>query len=75
VRPVIAQQGLNRRAVTAKEFKDVLGERIFEAAMNEARIMYIHVAEVRKNLLTLHGEVFAVAKKLCPDAKFVKLAP
>jgi hypothetical protein len=33
------------------------------------------IAAVRKNLLALHGEVFAVAKKLYPDAKFIKLAP
>jgi len=75
VQPAIAQHGFNRRDVHAPEFQAALSERIFGTAMNSAKIMYSNVAEDRKNLLNLHGEVFATAKKLFPDARFIKLVP
>lgn len=72
VQPVIAQHGFNKRAVLGDEIKAVLGERLLGSAMNTSLYMYENVAEARKNLPTVHDELFSLAKKLYPDSKFIK---
>lgn len=74
VQPVIANSGFNRRAVPASEFQAALGERLFSGAVNGASVFFAHVTESRQSLLAMHGELFAAAKRLYPDAKFIKPA-
>lgn len=74
VQPVIAKSGFNLRAVPAHEFQAALGERLFSRSINEAAVMYAHVADLRKSLLATHAELFGAAKKLYPDGKFIKPA-
>ncbi len=74
VQPVIAKSGFNLCAVPAHEFQAALGEQLFSRSINEASVMYAHVADLRKSLLVTHAELFGAAKKLYPDGKFIKPA-
>ena len=73
VQPAIAKGGFNRRIVPAQELEAAFGEWLFGAAMNQATFLYANVSQAEKRLLAMHSELFAAAKKLYPDAKFIKL--
>jgi len=75
VQPAIAKLGVNRKVVQPAEFRANLGERLFEGAMSGALLARKNVNESCVSLLSLHGELFSVAKKLFPDTKFLKPAP
>lgn len=75
VQPEIGRLGLNRKKITHTELQEALGERLTMASYNYARIMYSMIDSTVEGLLKLHGDLFAAAKKVYPDAKFIKPAP
>ena len=72
VQPVIAQAGLNRRAVPVEEIQAALGERLLGSAINTSKYMYRNVDEAVRNLPSVHKELFSLAKKLYPRDKFIR---
>lgn len=75
VQPAIANGSFNLREFTVQKFKAALGERLFGTATSGAERLYDFVGRSEVSLMAMHNELFDTAKKLYPDAKFVKLAP
>lgn len=75
VQPAIDRLGLNRKSMTMGELEAALGERLTQTAFNSARVVYQLVDEANEGLLTVHAQLFKIAKDLFPDAQFVKLQP
>lgn len=74
IQPAIAAGGLNKRTLQIQEFRNALGELLFETANSYARNVFEHVTEFEKESLEVHNELYATAKKLYPNSSFVKLA-
>jgi len=74
VQPAIEVGSLNNRSFSPEDFVGKIGERIFESAVNYARLMYEEVESSFSGLSSVHSELFTVAKELFPNSLFVKPA-
>jgi len=72
--PLIAKLGLNRVSLPIAEYKQKLGDLVFESAVNYATIMYLRVSQAMEGLTQLQTELHASAKLCFPHGKFIKLA-
>lgn len=70
----IVAKGLNRQLRTFGALRTELGERLTDGAINQARVMYRLIGEANESLPLVHEQLFALAKKLYPDAQFVRLS-
>lgn len=74
VQPALARLQINGKNVTAERLFTDLGEMVFGTAMNGAREVYTHVPKGKISILKMHQELFATAKALFPNEKFIKPA-
>lgn len=72
VQPAIAEHQLAGKLTTAAELKNKLGERIYDCAVNGARAASEHLDASALSLPEMHDKLFAVAKTLFADTRFVR---
>ena len=75
VQPVFAAQGLNHRLVAREELREKLGERLFEGAITQVKMVYDHVGSSNDSLQEVFGKLRTVAKELFPSEGFVQFSP
>lgn len=75
VQPEMARNFRQGQRVSEGEFETLLGERLFETAMNHADTVFTHLTQSEQSLTDALSELRAVAKGLYPDYKFMTLEP
>lgn len=70
--PEMARHQLKGRYVNEQMLREMLGELIFESAVNMTRTMTYHVQGSNESLPVLQSKLHALAKELFPKEKFVK---
>ncbi|MFZ2161680.1 MAG: hypothetical protein WAW02_05635 [Sideroxyarcus sp.] len=71
VQPELSRHGFQGKDVTEKQLLEALGERIYGTAINYSNGLYFHVAKSMESIPSMHADVFAVAKDLFPNDKFI----
>lgn len=71
LQPALERTGMNGRSVTLTEAKDLLGERIFGSAMNQAQILFDHFQASERSIPAMFASMRSTAKELFPSAALV----
>jgi hypothetical protein len=69
--PELSKHKFQGKNVTDNQLLDALGERILGTAINYADGLYFHIDECTQSIPAMHAELFAVAKELFPNEKFI----
>jgi hypothetical protein len=75
VQPAIERTGMLGRTVTILEAEKLLGQRIFGAAMNQAKTVLDHVSSSKVSIPLAVTQLRAAAKDQFPGAPFVNYVP
>lgn len=71
LQPALSEHSLNGKSLTLDEYRELLGERIFEGAMNGAQTMYGLVEASDKSLEKTFKQLRGIAKEMFPKEKFI----
>lgn len=69
--PEMAQHQLRGKLVTEEMLRSILGELVFESAVNMTATMTYHVRGSNESLPTMQKKLRAMAKDLFPEQKFI----
>lgn len=72
VQPALSKHKLNRKNILVSDLANLLGERLFEGAINGAKSMYFHIESTDKSITEMHDEISKVAQKAFPNERFIK---
>lgn len=72
LQPEMAKHQLKGKYVTEQMLREMLGELVFESAVNMTHTMTHHIQGSNESLPVLQSKLRALAKELFPDEKFVK---
>jgi len=71
VQPALEKHELNRKTVTPEQVRALLGERVFEGAMNGAGTAWEQIFAASESLPKVHQALLAQGRKLFPGKKFI----
>lgn len=71
IQPAIANLGINGKDLTKKEMQNMLGERLYKSAINQAQIAWEHIKKTSDSIPKIHKELHNLAKEIFPKQKFI----
>lgn len=74
VQPALEKHELNRKTVTLEQVRDLLGERVFEGAVNGANIAWEQIYAASETIPKVHQKLLVLGKELFPGKKFISYA-
>lgn len=71
VQPALEKHELNRKTVTPEQVRSLLGERVFEGALNGANTAWEQIFAASESIPKVHQALLAQGRKLFPGKKFI----
>lgn len=71
VQPALEKHKLNKQTVSGEQVEQLLGERLFQGAINGSENAWQHISAASESIPKAHQALLAEARKLFPGRKFI----